>query len=164
MYELTVPRLTHMMKNLVGILQKAQAHCDTKKVDESVLPSSRLIADMLPLSKQIQITGDFSKGCVARLAGDKAPSFEDNETTLAQLIERLEKTIAYVSKFTPEQINNTEQKDITMEFPNRTMQFKGQNYVLGFVLPNVYFHITTAYNILRSNGVDIGKQDFVGSV
>lgn len=164
MYDLSVTRFNQMMRNLIGILDKAKAHCEAKNIDQSVLPTCRVIADMLPLSKQVQIVSDQAKGCVARLAGQKPPSYEDNESTLDELIARLNKTIAYLEQFTPEQINGSETKEIVLEFPNMTLNMDGVKYLLGFTTPNVYFHVTTTYNILRANGVDLGKRDFIGQV
>ena len=164
MYDLSVTRFNQMMRNLIDILNKAKAHCEAKSIDPSVLPGCRVIADMLPLSKQVQIVSDQAKGCVARLAGQKPPSYEDTETTLDQLIARINKTIIYLEGFTPEQVNGSEEKEIVLEFPNMTLNMNGTKYLLGFTTPNVYFHVTTAYNILRANGVDLGKRDFIGQI
>jgi hypothetical protein len=117
---------------------------------------------MFPLSKQVQIAGDIAKGCPARLAGVEPPKYEDTEASFGELIARLDKTLDYINSFKPAQIDGTEGKDIVLSFPSRTYNFKGQDYLQKFVLPNVYFHITTAYNILRHNGVELGKQDFMG--
>ncbi len=163
MYDLSAPKLIEMMKNCCAILKGAIAFSEDKNLDLTVLPSMRLTADMLPLSKQIQLLSDQCKGCVARLAGIDVPSMEDTETTLPELIERLEKTIAFVESITPEQINGSEEKTIELVFPGITLTFPGATYLTDFLMPNAYFHYTTAYNILRQNGLAIGKQEFLGA-
>ena len=164
MYEISVPKLKHIMLTLNAILEKAIAFSEDKKIALDCLPTCRLIADMHPLSKQVQIVSDQAKGCVSRLAGQTAPVFEDNEQTLPELIERLNKTIAFLDTFNAEKINGTEDKEITIEVPNLTLKFTGQKYVQDFVMPNVYFHFTTAYDILRANGVVLSKRDFIGNI
>ncbi len=161
MYESTVPFLLRFLRNLDSWLDKAQAHADAKKFDSAVLVRSRLAPDMLDLARQVQIASDNAKGCVARLTGAEAPKYEDNETTLAELKERIAKTSAYVASFKPEQFEGSETRDILLKFPSVTFEFKGKDYVLKFVIPNILFHVTTAYGILRHNGVEIGKADFL---
>ncbi len=162
MFENTIPVLIHYLSNLQKIIGKAEAYADQKQFAGEVLVNSRLFPDMLPLVKQIQIAADISKGCAARLSATEIPSFADNETTLSALRARLEKTIAYLSSIKPEQINGSELKAIELKMPNNVLHFTGIDYVNYFVLPNVYFHITTAYAILRHNGVELGKLDFLG--
>ena len=161
MYSTSVPVFVRMLRNLSAILDKGQTHASAKKVAEGVLPASRLIADMLPLNKQVQIATDHAKGAVARLAGVEVPKFEDNEQSLEELKARIARTIAFVDSFKPEQIDGTEERDIAFTLGGHDLEFKGMDYLIGFALPNFYFHMVTAYNILRENGVDIGKRDFL---
>ena len=163
MYQASVPRFVNMLTNLSNILDKAQAHVDAKKLDGTVLTSFRLFPDMLPMAKQVQIACDTAKGLVARLAGVEIPAYEDNEKTLAELKARIAKTIAYIQTFTPAQIDGTEDKDIVVKRGDKETHYKGMQFLLGHATPNLYFHITTAYNILRHNGVEIGKRDYLGN-
>ena len=163
MYQASAPRFANALKNLSAILDKAQAHAEAKKIEPAVLLQSRLYPDMFPLLRQIQIASDSAKGPVARLAGVEVPKYEDTEETIADLKARLAKTIDFVSSFKPAQIDGSEDKDITLKFGTTEMPFKGMQYLLGFSLPHFYFHVTTAYNILRHNGVEIGKMDYIGN-
>ena len=163
MYDFSVPVLKQSLGSLAAILRKAADHAESKKIDPAVLISARLFPDMFALAKQVQIATDQAKGCAARLAGVEIPSFDDNETTFAELQARIEKTIAFLDSFKAQQINGSETRDIVLQLRERTVEFKGQDYLLKWVMPNFYFHVTTAYNILRHNGVDIGKRDFLGS-
>jgi hypothetical protein len=162
MYQATVPAITRSLNNLVTILEKGAAHAEAKKIDPAVLINSRLFPDMFPLAKQVQIASDIAKGGAARLAGAEAPSFEDNETSFPELVERLRKTIAYLETLKPEQIDGSEDKTVTWQTRSATKSMQGMPYLMNHVLPNVHFHVTTAYNILRHNGIEIGKQDFLG--
>ena len=164
MYQASVPRFVNALKNLSHILEKAQAHAEAKKIDPLILASSRLYPDMLPLTKQVQIASDTCKGLVSRLAGVGIPSYEDTEKTLVDLQARVTKTMAYVESFTPAQIDGTEDKDIVVKRGEKETHYKGMQFLLGHAIPNVYFHITTTYNILRHNGVEIGKSDYLGKV
>jgi hypothetical protein len=150
------------LNNLANILEKGAAYAETKKIDPNVLINSRLSPDMLPLSKQVQIASDIVNRGAARLAGVEAPKFEDNETTFGQLIDRIHKTISQLNTFKAEQIDGSEEKEITLQMRDNTASFQGMPYLLYFVLPNLYFHVTTAYDILRHCGVELGKQDFLG--
>lgn len=161
MFEATVPVLLRFLRNLDRLLDKAQAFADGKKFDTTVLVQSRLAPDMLNLARQIQIASDNAKGCVARLAGVEAPKFEDTEATFAELKARIAKTVDYIRGFKPEQIDGSEGRDIVLKFPSNTYEFKGKDYVLQFLLPNFLFHVTTAYAILRNNGVELSKQDYL---
>ena len=163
MYEASAPRLVHMLRNLDAILAKAQAHAASKKIDEAVLLNARLFPDMFPLVKQVQIAGDHAKGAVARLAGLELPKYEDTEQSFEQIRARVAKTIAFVESIDAAQINGSEEKDIAFRLGGRDLSFKGMSYLLGFALPNFYFHLVTAYNILRHNGVEIGKRDYMGN-
>jgi hypothetical protein len=163
MYEASIPVFIRMLKNLAAILAKGAAYAEAKKIEPTVLVNSRLYPDMFPLARQVQIASDAAKGCGARLAGREPPKFEDNEATFPELLTRIDKTIAYLETLKPEQINGSEQRTITLQIRNNTLTFLGMPFLLNFVLPNFYFHITTAYDILRHCGVEIGKQDFIGA-
>jgi hypothetical protein len=164
MYTASVPVFVRMLNNLDAILDKAAAHAEAKKIDPSVLINARLFPDMLPFSKQIQIASDTVKYCATRLAGLTAPAFEDTETTFPELKQRIRKTIDYLNTFKPEQIDGSEEKTITMPLRNGEMTLPGLQYLQGFVYSNFYFHVTTAYGILRHNGVELGKKDFLGAL
>ncbi|QIO35789.1 DUF1993 domain-containing protein [Bradyrhizobium sp. 1(2017)] len=163
-YDAAVPAYLQMLNSLTGLLTKAEAHCAARKIDPSVLLGSRLFPDMLPLSKQIQLVSDFAaKGC-ARLTHSEVPSNPDTETSFAELKQRLARTIDYVKSFKPEQFEGAETKDVTFPSgPNKTTTMNGQQFLSAFSLPNFYFHATTAHGILRHNGVEIGKRDFLGA-
>ena len=162
MYQASVPVFIRTLNNLVGILEKGAKYAETKKIDPNVLLNSRLFPDMFPLSRQVQIASDIAKRGVAQLAGMEAPKFEDTETTFPELIDRIQKTISYLDTFKPEQIDGSEEKTITLQMRDNTLSFQGMPFLLYFVLPNVYFHVTTAYDLLRHCGVEVGKQDFLG--
>ena len=163
MFQASVPRFVNILGNLSNILDKAQAHVDAKKIDPAFLPNYRLFPDMLPMTKQVQIASDTAKGVVARLAGVEIPVFEDNETTLAELKARIAKTIAFIQKMTPAQIDGTEDKEIVIKRGDKETRYNGMQFLLGHAIPNVYFHVATTYNILRHNGVEIGKRDYLGN-
>lgn len=162
MYQACIPPLVRMLNNLAGILEKAAAHAEAKKIDPAVLFGSRLYPDMFPLSRQVQIAADNAKGCAARLAGMDPPRYDDTETTFPELVARLRKTADFLGTFTPAQIDGSEARAITLKMRHGTLNFHGMEYLLNYALPNVYFHTVTAYAILRHNGVDIGKQDYLG--
>ena len=163
MYQASVPRFVTILGNLAGILDKAQAHVDARKLDATVLTSYRLFPDMLPMAKQVQIACDTAKGVVARLAGMEIPAYEDNEVTLADLKARVARTIAFIQSVPADQIDGTEDKDIVTRRGDKETRYKGMQFLLSHAVPNFYFHVTTAYNILRHNGVEIGKRDFLGN-
>ena len=162
MYQASVPRFANILGNLSGILDKAQAHVDAKKIDATVLTGYRLFPDMLPMTTQVQIACDTAKGVVARLAGVEIPAYEDNEKTLADLKARVARTIAFIQTMTPAQIDGTEDKEIITRRGDKETRYTGMQFLLGHAVPNFYFHVTTTYNILRHNGVEIGKRDFLG--
>lgn len=162
MYQASIPQLTRMLNNLANILQKAEAFAKAKNIDEGVLVNARLAPDMFPLSKQVQIACDQVKNGMARLAGIELPKFDDNETTFAQLQERITKTIAFANSITPAQVDGTEAKEIKFSIKEWNFEFVGEQYLLTWIIPNFYFHVTTAYDILRHNGLEIGKSDFLG--
>ncbi len=162
MYQASVPPIISCLHNLINILEKGAAHAEAKKIDPSVLINSRLSPDMYPLSKQIQIVSDVTRRGAARLAGLEAPGMPDDETTFPQLIDRLKQTIAYLETLTPAQIDGSEQKQITLPMGKHSIEMAGMPYLISFILPNLYFHATTTYNILRHSGVELGKMDFLG--
>ena len=163
MYQSSIPVFIHKLSNLSAILAKGEAYAEAKKIDQSVLINARLFPDMLPLSRQVQIACDSAKAGAARLAEVEIPSHEDSETTFAQLQERIAKTISFLKIISAEQINGKEELKITYTQRGRENNFIGLPYLLNYVLPNLYFHITTAYAILRHNGVEIGKKDYLGN-
>jgi hypothetical protein len=162
MYQASVPQLKKMVVNLTTILTKAEEHVAAKGIDGKVLVEARLFPDMLPLAKQVQIACDQVKFGLARLASVEAPKFDDTESTLAQLKERIAKTIAFMDSIQPEQIDGTEAKEIKFSIKEWSFEFVGEQYVLTWIIPNFYFHVTTTYNILRHNGVELGKADCLG--
>ena len=164
MYDVSIPIFTLSLTNLSAILDKAASHEQSKKVDPKVIPQARLIVDMLPLSAQIQIACDTAKGAAARLAGVEVPKHEDTEATLAELKARVAKTLDFIKTIKPAQLQGAETREIVLKFPQTTLKFTGINYLTNFVLPNFFFHVTTAYALLRKNGVDLGKRDFLGPI
>jgi uncharacterized protein len=164
MYQASAPGFIQILKALSSMLDKAEAHCTAKKVDPTAVTGARLIADMFPLTRQVQIACDFAKGVTARLAGVEVPGWEDNEKTIPELKARIAKTIAYVEGFKPAQIDGSEGRSIEIKIAGNPVTFKGQQYLLHFGLPNFYFHTMAAYSILRANGIDVGKRDFLGAV
>lgn len=162
LYQTTVPVFIRMLGNLNRILDKAQTFADSKRIDTTVLSGYRLAPDMLPFSSQIQIACDTAKGCAARLAGIEPPRHADDEKTLPELKQRIQKTLEFLKTLEARQIDGSEERSIVLKFPNTTFEFTGLDYVLTFALPNFYFHCTTAYSILRHCGVEIGKMDFLG--
>ena len=164
MYQASVPVFVKGLTNLKAILEKAAAHAQENKIDDTVFVTARLYPNMLPLSKQVQIASDFARGTAARLAGAEPPAMEDNEKTLADLIARVQKTIDYVKPFTAAQVDGSEARSITRPVRGQPKTFTGINYLVQYALPNFYFHTATAYDILRHNGVEIGKSDFLGAL
>lgn len=164
MYQASVPVFIRGLGNLSAILAKAATHAEAKQIEPSVFINARLAPDMYPLSRQVQIASDVAKGCAARLAGIEVPSYEDNETTFPELQARIAKTVAFLQSVSPSQIDGSEQRPISLKLRGNEVSFLGQPYLLGFVLPNFYFHLTTTYAILRHNGLEIGKQDFIGGI
>jgi uncharacterized protein len=162
MYQASAPRFVNMLNNLSAILDKAQAHVDAKKLDAAALTAFRLYPDMFPLSRQVQIACDSAKGAVARLAGVEIPKHEDTEQTIAELKARIAKVIAFIGTIKPAQIDGSEDKAIVLTLRGNDVRFNGMQFLLSFAYPNFYFHVTTAYDILRHNGVELGKQDFIG--
>ena len=163
MYDASAPRFAHMLRNLDAILARARDHAATKKIDPAVLLGARLFPDMLPMVKQVQIATDHAKGAVARLAGAEPPRYEDTEQSFDELRARIAKTIAFVESLSPEKIDGSEQRPIALRVGGKDWSFSGQDYLLSFALPNFHFHLVTAYNILRHNGIEIGKGDYLGN-
>ena len=164
MSQLTLPAFRRGLDALSAILCKAEAHATAKKIDETVLLQARLFPDMLPFVRQVQMACDLSKGAAARLGGVEVPSFPDTEATFAQLHDRIARTRDFIGSVAPAAIDGSETRSVSLKGRDRTLEFNGQDYLLGFVLPNFYFHLTTAYAILRHNGVEIGKMDFLGAI
>ncbi|EGW22257.1 DUF1993 domain-containing protein [Methylobacter tundripaludum] len=162
MYQASIPVFVRMLDNLSGILDKAAAHAEAKKIDPAIFVNARLAPDMFPLSRQVQIATDMVKGCAARLAGIEVPSYEDNESTFSELQARIAKTKAFIESVSASQVDGSEERKITLKFGSKELSFLGQAYLLDFVLPNFHFHLTTTYAILRHNGVAIGKKDYTG--
>ena len=162
MYDASVGTFRQMLGSLDKILDKAEAHAKAKGFDAANLLHSRLAVDMFDLVRQVQIACDMAKSGVARLAGVEVPKHEDTETTFPELKARIAKALAVVNGMDRAAIDGSEERDISVPLRDRTLQFKGQQYLLGWVLPNFYFHVTTAYAILRHNGVELGKPDFLG--
>ena len=163
MYQASAPRFINTLKNLSAVLDKAQAHAEARKIEPSVLTNARLFPDMFPLKRQVQIACDNAKGAVARLAGMEIPKHEDGEETIADLQVRIAKTMAYVETIKPAQVDGSEDRNIHLKLGSREVDWKGMQYLLGYALPNFYFHAVTAYDILRHCGVEIGKRDFIGN-
>jgi hypothetical protein len=163
LYEASIGLIAPMLKNLSGLLDKAAAHCTSTGADPATIIESRLAPDMLPFTKQIFIAADMAKGAAARLAGVEIPAYADTETTFAELQARIAKTVAFLESVDVAAVNAADDKAIQLKMgPTAVMDFTGKSYVTTFVLPNVYFHVTTAYALLRMAGVEIGKRDFLG--
>jgi len=163
MYQASAPRFVNILKNLSAILDKAQAYADAKKIDPTALTSSRLYPDMFTMARQVQSACDAAKGAVARLAGVEIPKHEDTEQTLAELKARIAKTIDFIDSVKAGQIDGSEDRPIVLKIRGQEVKYTGMQYLLGFAHPNFYFHVTTAYDILRHNGVEIGKRDYIGN-
>ena len=162
MYEAAVPTMVKVLENLAAVLDKADAHAQAKKIDAAAFLNARLYPDMFPLARQVQICSDACKGGAARLAQQQPPSFEDKEATFAELAERCRKTVEYLKTLKPEQFSGAEDRTVTWKTRTAEKSMQGLPYLLNHTLPNAFFHATTAYAILRHNGVELGKQDFLG--
>lgn len=164
MHSASAPVFVRMFENLGRWLEKAEAHAQAKKFDPAVFLTARLAPDMLPLPKQVQIASDAAKFCMARLAGIDAPAWEDNEASLAELRERVRKTIEFIRSVAPAQVDGSDDKDIVVPRRDGAITLKGEFYLKHFALPNFYFHVTTTYALLRHNGVELGKMDYLGAI
>lgn len=162
MYQASVPVFVRMLTNLQAILDKGAKHAEARKIDPSVFVNARLAPDMFALARQVQVATDAAKGCAARLAGVEVPSYADTEATFPELQARVARTIDFLKSLKPQQIDGSEDRTVTLKLRGKDVSFKGQPYLLGFAMPNFYFHVTTAYDILRHNGVEVGKMDFLG--
>ena len=163
MYQVSIPRFVHMLNNLAAILDKAHAYAESKKIDPATLPAARLFPDMLPLTSQVRIACDAANGVATRLSGVTGPTFADDEKTIADLKARVDKTIAFLKTITASQIDGTEGKELVVKVSGQDTTFHGVQFLLARAIPNFYFHVATAYDILRHNGVEIGKRDFLGN-
>jgi len=164
MYQAAVPVFVKTLGNLSGILSKGASFAAAKNVDPSVLLAYRLAPDMLDLCRQVRLATDHARNASARLAGVEAPALENNETTFDALTVRIDRSLAFLDTLTPAQIDGSEARDVVFKVGGNTRSFKGQAYLLHHAMPNFFFHVTTAYDILRHCGVDIGKRDFIGQV
>jgi hypothetical protein len=162
MYQASAPRFANILRNLSALIEKADAHCAAKKIDPVAITAYRLYPDMFPFTRQVQIACDTAKGAVARLAGVEIPKHEDVEQSFAELKSRIAKTLDFVESVPAARIDGSEEKEIVLAMRSGERRYKGLQYLLGHAYPNFYFHVTTAYNILRHNGVEIGKADFLG--
>ena len=163
MYQASVPRFVNILGNLSKILDKTQAHIDAKKIADATLTGDRLFPDMLPLTAQVQVACDAAKGVIAKLSGVDAPAFEDKETTLVELKARIAKTISFIQSVPAAKIDGTEDQAIVTKRGDKETHYTGMQFLLGHAVPNFYFHVSTTYNILRHNGVEIGKRDYLGN-
>lgn len=163
MHSCSIPYFVRALNNLSAILKKGAAHAEEHDIDPSIFVTDRLFPDMLPLSRQVQIACDVSKGAAARISGIEAPSHEDTESSFEELEERISKTIEFLNSVPADKINGTEEKDIKMQAGTFEVDFTGATFLSMWALPNIYFHVTTTYNILRHNGVVLGKLDYVGA-
>ena len=163
MYQASVPAFLQMLNALSAVLDKGVAYARSRGMDPATLAQARLAPDMLPLAAQVQIATDHAKGATARLAGREAPKFEDNETSFEDLKARIAKTVAFVEGVPENEMDGSEDRTISLTIAGNPMTFTGRVYLFQFAVPNFYFHVTTAYDILRQNGVPIGKRDFMGA-
>jgi hypothetical protein len=163
MHQSSVPVFLHFLKALSANLDRGEAHARAKGTEEAKLVEARLAPDMFPLSRQVQIATDHAKGAAARLSSRDVPKYEDNETTFAALRQRIAKTLDFVGSVTAAEVDGSEEREITLQIAGKPMTFAGHYYLLYFALPNFFFHVTTAYDIMRHNGVELGKRDFMGA-
>jgi hypothetical protein len=164
MYQASVPLMIRMLTNLKGIVQKAAEHAKAKKIDESALLNARLFPDMFVFTRQVRLACDFARGTGARLAGMEPPAYEDNEQSFAELVARIDRSIEYLGTLKVQQIDGSETREIVRPIRGEPKKFTGINYLLQFALPNFFFHVTTAYAILRHSGIEIGKTDYIGAL
>lgn len=164
MHDASVPMFTQILTTLSKVLDKAEAHAISRKITPAALLEARLFPDMYPMTSQVQSTCDFAKGAVARLAGADVPRFEDNEKTFDELRARIAKTLAFIESVEAASINGSEGRDIELKFGDKQLNFKGREYLVGFAIPSMVFHMTIAYANLRHNGVELGKADFLGEL
>ncbi len=163
-YDQSIARMRHMLQNLYNIVSKAEAYAEANDIEPSALLQARLFPTMRNFIFQVQVATDVAKGCAARLAGTDIPTWSDNEETFADVHARIKKSLEFLSTFKQEQFEGCETRELEVKLGSHTVNFTGQSYLLGFVLPNFYFHIATAYNLLRHSGLDLGKRDFIGEI
>jgi len=163
MYQASIPHFILMLDNLSAILNKTEAHAKAKNIDQGVFVNARLAPDMYPLGRQIQIVADMAKACAARLAGIDVPRYEDDETTFADLKARIAKTITFLQSVNVDQINGSDGRMVTITMHDKEAVYSGQHYLLDIIIPHFYFHVTTAYAILRHQGVELGKSDYINN-
>ena len=163
MYDASVPVFKQILGSLTSIIEKAEVYANERKMDPNALLQARLFPDMFTFTRQVLLTTDFAKGAAARLSGIEVPKYEDNEQTFEEVKARIAKTLAFIATVKPEQMEGSDSRDVTVPMgPNNAKTFKGQTYLFHYALPNFHFHAATAYAILRHNGLDIGKKDFIG--
>lgn len=163
-YDQSIARMIHMLKNLDEIVSRAEAYSGENKIEPATLLQARLYPTMFNFIFQVQVATDVSKGCAARLSGTEPPKWEDDETSFEDVHARINKALDYLATFKPEQFEGSETLELEVKLGSHTVNFTGQSYLLGFVLPNIYFHTATAYNILRHNGLDLAKRDYLGEI
>jgi hypothetical protein len=163
-YDQSIARMIHMLENLDKIVSKAEAYAEENNIEPEVLLQARLHPTMRNFIFQVQVATDVPKGCAARLTGTEAPQWDDSEETFADVHARIKKALDYLATFKPEQFEGSETLELKIKLRSHTIDFTGQSYLLGFVLPNLYFHVATAYNILRHNGLELSKPDFLGEI
>jgi hypothetical protein len=163
LYQAAIPPVVQILNALTAILDKAASYCEERKIDPAVLITDRLAPDMFPFARQIQLASDHAKGIAARLAGIEVPSFSDTETSFAELKARIAKTLDFVKSVSPSQIEGAESREIQLKLAGNEVKFTGERFLINLALPNFYFHATTAYDILRHNGIPVGKRDFLGA-
>lgn len=161
-YQASIPTFLRTLGNLSAILKKAAAHAEAKNIDPRIFIDARLAPDMFPLARQVQIASDAAKGAGARLAGLEVPSYADTETTFDELQARIARTVEFLEGIREEQLDGAEERNVTLKVRGQEISFNGRDFLFGFALPNFFFHVTTAYAILRHNGVELGKMDFLG--
>ncbi len=163
-YDQSIARMSHMLANLDEIVSKAEAYAEDNDIDPSALLRARLFPDMRDFIFQVQVVTDMAKSCAARLSGTDMPKWSDDEETFADVHARIKKAQDFISQFKAEQFEGCEDLEFELKLGSHTVPFTGKSYLLGFVLPNFYFHLATAYNLMRHNGLDLGKRDFLGEI
>ncbi len=163
-YDQSIARMSHMLQNLDNIVSKAETYAQANDIEPSALLQARLFPTMRNFIFQVQVVTDVAKGCAARLSNTEAPKWDDDEESFADVHARIKKALEFLATFKPEQFEGCETRELEVKLGSHTVNFTGQSYLLGFVLPNIYFHMTTAYNLLRHNGLDLGKRDFIGEL
>ncbi len=164
MHQASAPLFRQGLTALSAVIDKAVDQCAERKIDPAVLLADRLAPDMFPFTRQVQLSCDFAKNCMARLAGREPPKFEDVETSVPELQDRIARTLSFLDTIPAGEVDGSEGRTITLNIGGQSMNFQGQPYLLHFALPNFFFHLSAAYLILRHNGIQIGKRDFIGAI